>query len=123
MLTPGDALLVVDVQAGFLPGESLAVPHGDEVVAGLSRCTAVFASLPIVATRDRHPPNHPKNRRPGQKSPARERQDRTNTWPIQAARWATGYGVTARFRVNCLSLAKTTTWFLPKSFAHFGQVA
>ena len=56
----GDALLVVDVQNDFLPGGSLAVPHGDEVVPVLNRCLALFSAnkLPIYASRDWHPANH-----------------------------------------------------------------
>ena len=57
---PGDALVVVDVQRDFLPGGSLAVPRGDEVVPVLNRYVADFvrAGLPIFATRDWHPPDH-----------------------------------------------------------------
>ncbi|MBM5810700.1 MAG: isochorismatase family protein [Gammaproteobacteria bacterium] len=57
---PGDALLIVDVQQDFLPGGALAVAGGDAVVAPLNRCAAVFAShgLPVLATRDWHPPDH-----------------------------------------------------------------
>ena len=59
-LHPGDALIIVDVQNDFLPGGSLAVPQGDEVVAPLNaliaRCTTHH--LPVVATRDWHPPEH-----------------------------------------------------------------
>lgn len=56
----GDALLVVDVQNDFLPGGSLAVPRGDEVVPLLNRCLALFSqrSLPVYASRDWHPANH-----------------------------------------------------------------
>ncbi|MFZ5594617.1 MAG: nicotinamidase [Pseudomonadota bacterium] len=59
-LQPGDALIVVDVQNDFLPGGSLAVPHGDEVVAALNRYLASFQarSLPVYATRDWHPAGH-----------------------------------------------------------------
>src|SRR5574337_1761725 len=59
-LDPGDALIVVDVQNDFLPGGSLPVPQGDEVIAVLNRYMAAFArrGLPIFATRDWHPPNH-----------------------------------------------------------------
>lgn len=59
-LQAGDALILVDVQLDFLPGGSLAVPHGDEVVPALNRYIAVFRRLtfPIVATRDWHPPDH-----------------------------------------------------------------
>lgn len=57
---PGDALILVDVQLDFLPGGSLAVPRGDEVVPALNRYIAVFRglTLPVVATRDWHPPDH-----------------------------------------------------------------
>lgn len=60
-LTPrdGDALVVVDVQNDFVTG-SLAVPSGHEVVAPLNTAVAFFAArgLPVVATRDWHPPDH-----------------------------------------------------------------
>jgi nicotinamidase-related amidase len=60
--TPGphDALLMVDVQNDFLPGGSLAVPQGDDVVPALNRYSAVFrtSGLPIFASRDWHPSNH-----------------------------------------------------------------
>lgn len=57
---PGDALIVVDLQNDFLPGGTLAVRHGDEVIAPLNRYLKTFAdaALPIYATRDWHPPNH-----------------------------------------------------------------
>src|SRR3990167_7105549 len=59
-LGAGDALLIVDVQSDFLPGGSLAVPRGDEVVAVLNGYLAAFrnSGLPVVATRDWHPPDH-----------------------------------------------------------------
>ncbi len=59
-LRTGDALVVVDVQVDFLPGGSLAVPRGDEVVPVLNRWLAAAASrgLPVYATRDWHPPGH-----------------------------------------------------------------
>lgn len=56
----GDALLIVDIQNDFLPGGSLAVPRGDEVVPVLNRYIERFRarSLPVYATRDWHPPDH-----------------------------------------------------------------
>ena len=56
----GDALIIVDVQHDFLPGGSLAVPHGEEVIPVLNQYRGAFQakSLPIFATRDWHPPNH-----------------------------------------------------------------
>lgn len=59
-LQRGDALLLVDVQNDFLPGGSLAVPAGNEIIPALNRYIAAFsaASLPIYATRDWHPADH-----------------------------------------------------------------
>ncbi len=59
-LKPGDALVIVDVQNDFLPGGALPVPQGDEVVPVLNEYIHRFrqAGLPIVATRDWHPPDH-----------------------------------------------------------------
>ncbi|MEA5097941.1 MAG: isochorismatase family protein [Burkholderiaceae bacterium] len=59
-LTQQDALLIVDVQNDFLPGGSLAVAGGDQVIPVLNRYIARFerASLPIIATRDWHPADH-----------------------------------------------------------------
>src|SRR5262245_8433228 len=59
-LRAGDALVVVDVQRDFLPGGSLAVPRGAEVVPVLNRYIEDFvrAGLPVFATRDWHPADH-----------------------------------------------------------------
>ena len=59
-LRSGDALIVVDVQNDFLPGGALGVAAGDAVLEPLNRCIDAFErrGLPIVATRDWHPPNH-----------------------------------------------------------------
>jgi nicotinamidase/pyrazinamidase len=56
----GDALLLIDVQNDFLPGGSLAVPSGEEIIPTLNRYIEVFskASLPVYASRDWHPPDH-----------------------------------------------------------------
>ena len=55
-----DALVVVDVQNDFLPGGALGIPDGDAVIAPLNRAIAEFRAgqLPIIATRDWHPPDH-----------------------------------------------------------------
>ncbi|CAF0696352.1 nicotinamidase [Candidatus Methylacidithermus pantelleriae] len=57
---PGDALVVVDVQKDFLPGGRLAVPGGDAIIPVLNRYIELFhrKGLPVIATRDWHPPNH-----------------------------------------------------------------
>jgi len=60
MLEEGDALLAVDVQRDFMPGGALAVPGGDAVVEPLNHYMDGFrrCGLPVIATRDFHPPNH-----------------------------------------------------------------
>lgn len=59
-LQSGDALLIVDIQNDFLPGGSLAVPGGEQVIPVINGYIAKFQerNLPIFATRDWHPPNH-----------------------------------------------------------------
>jgi nicotinamidase-related amidase len=59
-LRAGDALIVVDVQRDFLPGGSLAVAAGNQVISRLNAYTAAFEArhLPIFLTRDWHPKNH-----------------------------------------------------------------
>lgn len=59
-LTSADALIVLDVQNDFLPGGSLGVPMGNEIIPVLNRYIALFRThgLPIFATRDWHPPDH-----------------------------------------------------------------
>ena len=51
------ALIVVDVQNDFCPGGSLAVSHGDEVVAPLNKLMKEFLDRdePVYKTRDWHP--------------------------------------------------------------------
>ena len=51
------ALIVVDVQNDFCPGGSLAVAHGDEVVAPLNGLISEFLDRgePVFKTRDWHP--------------------------------------------------------------------
>lgn len=58
MTTPKRALIVVDVQNDFCPGGTLAVPHGDEVVAPLNRAIDEFLARgePVYKSRDWHPP-------------------------------------------------------------------
>jgi len=53
------ALVVVDVQNDFCPGGSLAVAHGDEVIAPLNTLIMEFLERgdPVYKTRDWHPPS------------------------------------------------------------------
>lgn len=59
-LAEGDALVIVDLQNDFLPGGSLPVPGGEQVIPALNGYIERFTSrrLPIFATRDWHPKNH-----------------------------------------------------------------
>ncbi|MEW6023355.1 MAG: nicotinamidase [Pseudomonadota bacterium] len=59
-LQDSDALLVIDMQYDFLPGGSLGVPEGDQVLAPVNEAMARFAArgLPVYASRDWHPEDH-----------------------------------------------------------------
>jgi nicotinamidase/pyrazinamidase len=50
------ALIVVDVQNSFMPGGSLGVPGGDEVVPIINALARRFAN--VILTQDWHPPGH-----------------------------------------------------------------
>ncbi len=52
------ALLVVDIQNDFCPGGALAVPEGNTIVPRVNRTIELFVrrGLPVLATRDWHPP-------------------------------------------------------------------
>jgi len=53
---PTDALLVIDVQNCFIPGGSLAVKGGDEIVPLINRIAKAFEN--VVITQDWHTPDH-----------------------------------------------------------------
>jgi nicotinamidase/pyrazinamidase len=53
---PNAALIVVDVQNCFVPGGSLAVERGDEVVPIINKLAQKFAN--VVITQDWHHPQH-----------------------------------------------------------------
>ena len=59
-VSPGDALIVVDMQQDFLPGGALGVAGGDAIVATVNAYSRHFAALdlPVVFSRDWHPPPH-----------------------------------------------------------------
>ena len=48
------------MQRDFCPGGSLAVKGGDDVIPGINGVIGAFekAALPIIFTRDWHPPDH-----------------------------------------------------------------
>jgi nicotinamidase/pyrazinamidase len=55
-LRPGDVLIAVDIQYDFLPGGSLAVARGDEIIPLVNRLGRTFAN--VVMTQDWHPADH-----------------------------------------------------------------
>lgn len=66
-LTAQDALIIVDVQNDFMPGGSLPVPEGDQVVPVANRWieAAVAGGAVVVASRDWHPADHSSFRQQG----------------------------------------------------------
>ncbi len=59
-LAPGDALMIIDMQNDFLPGGNLEIRGADVIMTLLNRYIARFQilHLPVIATRDWHPPDH-----------------------------------------------------------------
>jgi nicotinamidase/pyrazinamidase len=55
-IQPEDVLVVVDVQYDFLPGGSLAVAGGDEIVPLINQLATRFRN--VVLTQDWHPRDH-----------------------------------------------------------------
>ena len=51
-----DALLVIDMQLDFLPGGSLAIAGGDEIIPGINALAARFDH--VILTQDWHPEGH-----------------------------------------------------------------
>ena len=50
------ALLLIDIQNDFIPGGSLAIPSGDEIISVVNDLQGKFDL--VVATQDWHPKNH-----------------------------------------------------------------
>jgi nicotinamidase/pyrazinamidase len=82
------ALIVVDVQNDFCPGGTLAVAHGDEVVAPLNKLIEEFLECgePVFKSRDWHPPQ------------TKHFSDYGGTWPIHCVQNTRG----AEFHPNLL---------------------
>lgn len=74
------ALIVVDVQNDFCPGGTLAVAHGDEVVAPLNKLIAEFLQRgdPVFKSRDWHPPT------------TKHFADFGGTWPVHCVQGTKG---------------------------------
>ena len=99
-LQAGDALVIVDVQSDFLPGGSLAVPRGDEVIGVLNSYLAVFqrSGLPVVATRDWHPGDHCSFRQQG------------GPWPLHCVAGSQGAGFAPQLQLptDAILISKAT---------------
>ncbi len=97
----GDALLIVDVQNDFLPGGSLAIAEGDQIIPVLNRYIKIFqgAQLPIYATRDWHPANHCSF------------NDQGGIWPKHcvANTWGSAFATTLRLPDTTVIISKATT--------------
>jgi len=74
------ALLIVDVQNDFCPGGALQILDGDRVVEPINRALEYFsaAGLPILASRDWHPPK------------TRHFRDFGGGWPIHCVQGTAG---------------------------------
>jgi nicotinamidase/pyrazinamidase len=59
-ITTDSVLIVVDIQNDFLPGGSLAVPEGDQILEGINALSFKFynQSARVVFTQDWHPKLH-----------------------------------------------------------------
>jgi nicotinamidase/pyrazinamidase len=59
-LQPSDALIILDVQRDFCAGGALEVADADAIVPLVNGliAEAVAAGVPVVASRDWHPPGH-----------------------------------------------------------------
>lgn len=57
---PGDALLIVDMQYDFLPNGSLGIADSDKIIPIINRWVAAAekAGIPVIFSRDWHPPHH-----------------------------------------------------------------
>ncbi|MFX1295687.1 MAG: bifunctional nicotinamidase/pyrazinamidase [Promethearchaeota archaeon] len=59
-LSQSDAFIIVDIQNDFLPGGTLAVETGYEIIEGVNAVSAIFDKnrFKIILTQDWHPSNH-----------------------------------------------------------------
>jgi nicotinamidase/pyrazinamidase len=56
VLTPSDALLIIDLQNDFCPGGALGVPEGDQIVSLVNQLARRFEH--VILTQDWHPSGH-----------------------------------------------------------------
>ena len=74
------ALLIVDVQNDFCPGGALQIRDGDKVIEPINRAAQLFraAALPVLASRDWHPPQ------------TKHFRDFGGDWPVHCVAGTTG---------------------------------
>ncbi|UCE62796.1 MAG: isochorismatase family protein, partial [Nitrospirota bacterium] len=80
------ALILVHLQNDFCPGGALPVAEGDAIIPLINRYISLFQSegLPVIATRDWHPPNHSSFKEQG------------GIWPVHCVQGSRG----AQFRAD-----------------------
>jgi nicotinamidase/pyrazinamidase len=99
-----DALLVVDIQNDFLPGGTLAVPEGDQVIPIVNRLMECFTL--VLATQDWHPANHGSfaanhpNRQPGEVIDLNGIMQ--VLWPVHCVQGSHGAAFSTQFRTERL---------------------
>jgi nicotinate phosphoribosyltransferase len=88
-LVSEDGLLLIHPQNDFLPGGSLAVPRANEILPILNKYLEIFEqmALPIVFTRDWHPPDHCSF------------QEQGGTWPVHCVAGSEGARFSPMLRV------------------------
>lgn len=59
-ISHSEALIVVDIQNDFIPGGSLPVDDGDQIIVGINEVAQIFHSnhAPVILTQDWHPIGH-----------------------------------------------------------------
>ena len=74
------ALLIVDVQNDFCPGGALQIRDGDKVIEPINAAAQLFraAKLPVLASRDWHPPQ------------TKHFRDFGGDWPVHCVAGTTG---------------------------------
>jgi nicotinamidase/pyrazinamidase len=96
-----DALVIIDVQNDFLPGGSLAVPEGDQIISILNQYISLFENLhlPIFATRDWHPKNHCSFK------------DSGGIWPVHCVAGTPGAEISSEIKLpkSCQVISKATS--------------
>ncbi len=96
------ALIIIDVQNDFIPGGSLAVPLGDEIIVPINQMQHDFDL--VVATQDWHPADHCSfaSQHPGRKLfETIELQGHAQTlWPDHCVQGTSGAEISPLLNIN-----------------------